>query len=418
MTDFTNKAYERGVVGRFIQEPDELDLHEVPPEIFSDRRYRTIYESLYKARAKGDDVSMVSLPSIVPRELVGEAAALTTEAVLNLDYYLRELRDLYARRRLERILKTALANLAEFSADQSMNDLETGLLDVSQETATHYVGVAETVHGAVRRIEERRNAGRELSGVTTGFMRMDAKLDGFQCEEMTVIGARPGTGKTALALQMMMAAIDDQHAVGFFSAEMGRDFIIQRMIAHLTGIEGNALRRGNVTDEQIKQIVQAATRLYDAKFYLNDRANIRIGELISDARLMRKRDGVEIIFIDYLSLITHEDRRLPRHEQMAEVSRRLKQLARELRIPIVVLSQISRDSEGRRPTLSQLRETGALEQDADVVLFLWDETETGDEDAKRVVLTIAKQRNGPVGSQPLMFIKSKMRFYPRDSTKE
>lgn len=414
MARYENLEYERGVIGRFILAPEEMDLNANLAEVFSDQRNRKIYEAIYKARAKGDEIGVLSLPSIVDKGLVGTAAGFTSEAVLNTAFYIEQLKELYAKRRLDALLRNAVNEIENVEARATISAVETALLEVAQQSGSGYVGISKAVHDAVAKIEERRFSGRRLSGVDTGIDKLDSRMDGLQKQEMVVIGARPGTGKTAIALQMAWAAIEAGTTVGFFSAEMGRAFLMQRMLSQLTGIEGHSLRTGNVTDSHIKQIVGAAAKLYDAKMFLNDRANITIGELISEARLMKRRDDVGVIFIDYLSLITHEDRKIQRHEQMAEVSRRIKQLARELDIPIVLLSQISRDSEGKRPQLSQLRETGALEQDADSVLFLWDEDEGGDDDARRVVLTIAKQRNGPVGEVPLLFIKSKMRFFKRD----
>lgn len=233
---------------------------------------------------------------------------------------------------------------------------------------------------------------------------------------MIIIGARPSIGKTALALSMAQhIAVDKKIPVAFFSLEMPDIQIMLRLFAQEARIPSEKIRNGMLKKDQLFKLQEAAGRIYEAPLYLVDAPNMKLLDLRAMARRMKTTLDVKIIFIDYLGLITNENTQIPRYEQISEISRSLKSLARELKIPVVILSQVSRASEGNVPSLADLRDSGAIEQDADVVMFLHRNRETpndGEEvqDAVETELILAKQRNGPTGTMKLMYIKPYTKF--------
>lgn len=231
---------------------------------------------------------------------------------------------------------------------------------------------------------------------------------GFQKSEFIVIGARPSVGKTALALCMAMhIAVKEKIPAAFFSLEMSDMQLMIRMISSEARIPSEKLRTGLLKMSDFQSIQDAAGHIYDSPLYIVDLPNMKLLDLRAMARQLKTQYDIQILFIDYISLISSENTYIPRHEQIAEVSRSLKSLARELNIPVVALSQVRRDAEGKKPNLADLRESGSIEQDADVVMFLHRERlsskEAGDQGID-TELIVAKQRNGPIGDIELIFL--------------
>jgi replicative DNA helicase len=227
------------------------------------------------------------------------------------------------------------------------------------------------VNKTVDRLMERAKHGN-IDGVKTGFIQLDEMTGGFQPAEFIVIGARPSVGKTAFAISMAVdIAIKRKIPTGFFSAEMTSMAIMERILAAEARVDSKRIRSAILRSQDMVNIVDAASRIYEGKLYIQDTPNIKLLDLRSQARRMKREKDIKILFIDYISLINPESKaNVPRHEQVAEISRSLKSLSRELQIPIVALSQVSRDAEGKEPNLANLRESGSVEQDADVVILL------------------------------------------------
>jgi replicative DNA helicase len=226
------------------------------------------------------------------------------------------------------------------------------------------------------------------------------------------------THNTAIALNCASSAINAKnpktglgYKVGFFSAEMSAASLIKRDISDRSSVDHSRIRSGFMASGDMAAIQEAMGELVEKGLYICDTSNITKTQLISEARKMRRKDKVDIIFIDYIGLISNENRDIPRHEQIADISRSLKGLSRELGIPLVALSQVTRDAEGKRPTMANIRESGSIEQDSDGIMFLWDNgTDDTSGNVQRITLIVAKQRNGPCGDIPLQFFKNKMRF--------
>ena len=260
---------------------------------------------------------------------------------------------------------------------------------------------------AIEIIQARTQHRDEFSGIPSGFEFLDSLTSGFQNSELIIIGARPSIGKTALALTIAdYISVTKKIPSAFFSLEMSNMQLIHRLFSLESRVSSSKIRSGNLQLADFQKIQDAAGRLYEAPLYIVDMPNMKLLDLRAMARQLCLQEGVKIIFIDYLGLIASENNAIPRHERFAEISQSLKSLARELNIPVIALSQVGRDAEGTAPTLANLRESGAIEQDADVVMFLHREKR----ESPDTELIVAKQRNGPVATVNLEFISECTRF--------
>jgi replicative DNA helicase len=258
----------------------------------------------------------------------------------------------------------------------------------------------------------------EYIGIPSGFPDLDRLTLGFQKAELIVIGARPGMGKTAIALTMAVhASMRRKIPAAFFSLEMSDQSLMMRILSGSAEIDSHKLRTGFFDSQDMKRIFIAADEIVDAPLFIVDMPHMTILDIQAMARMLRTKEKVEIIFIDYIGLIGSDNPRLARYELISEVSRSLKGLARELDIPIVALSQLRREAEKEKPNLSDIRESGSIEQDADMVMFINRDREldkTPEEQSKEkgqvVQLIVAKNRNGPVGTINLTFFKQFTKF--------
>jgi replicative DNA helicase len=349
--------------------------------------------------------------------LAGLTSSVPTTA--NIDHYAKMVKDCAVRRNLLNVANQIIANAHSDSMDSriSIESAEKEIFKISDsQNHGNLKEAQEVVQRAVELVEERYKLKGEFTGVPSSFSELDNLTSGFQNSEMIIIGARPSIGKTAFALSMAAhMAINKKIPCGFFTLEMSDLSLMMRLLAIDARINSNNLRTGLLSKTDFRKLAESAGRIYEAPFYIEDTPNISLLDLRSMARKMKAKFNVRIIFIDYIGLINPEDKSTPRHEQMAEVSRSLKALARELDLPIVVLSQVGRQTEGTEPKLSDLRESGAIEQDADVVMFLHrdrivDKDTQGDDNGIRTKVIVAKQRNGPTDTVEVMFIPRYTRF--------
>ena len=268
----------------------------------------------------------------------------------------------------------------------------------------------------MKQIEELAKRKHQYTGVPSGFADLDSMTSGFQDSELIIIGARPSVGKTAFALNLAShMALRERMPVCFFSLEMSDLSLTNRILSSEARIDSEKVKSGLIKPSDIQSLMDAASRIYDAPMYIVDVPNIKLLDLRSLARRMKSEKSVKVIFIDYLTLITHENSDLPRWEQISSISRSLKALARELRIPVIALSQLKREAEGKQPSLADLRESGSIEQDADMIMFLHREREIDKRQDERspyipTDLLVAKHRNGPVGKVSLLFFNKYTRF--------
>jgi len=274
--------------------------------------------------------------------------------------------------------------------------------------------IEQCISEAYDRLDARSKTPHAMSGIATGFTDLDELTAGLQNSELVLVAARPSVGKTAFAMNLVLNAVRHEHAVYFVSLEQSRLEIAERLMCCDARVDSHRLRRNTLSADDMEALVKSGGRLKKTKLFIDDTPSQQILRIASTARRLKRKNGIAAVFIDYLQLIDPDDRKAPRQEQVAANSRRLKALARELRIPVVAMAQVNRGSEERvdhRPRLSDLRESGALEQDADVVIMLHrpERYEPGTQEGVTEVI-VAKQRNGRTGEVTMMFQKEYMRF--------
>ena len=332
----------------------------------------------------------------------------------NVEYYAKIVQDSSIRRTLSRVAQEMVANAHDDTQEARViiEEAEKTSFEITDKQQTsRYKGADEIISKTIEAIEKLYHNKDSYTGVPSGYVDLDTLTNGFQKSEFIVIGARPSVGKTAFALSMAAnMAVKRQIPVAFFTLEMSDQALMQRLLASEARIRSEALRSGMLRPTDFDALTEAASRIYEAPLYIDDTPNMKLLDLRAQARRMRSREKVEVIFIDYIGLIEPESKNnVPRHEQVAEISRSIKSLARELEVPIICLSQVGRQSEGKPPSLADLRESGSIEQDADVVLFLHRDREQ-DASSIETQLIVAKQRNGPIGTVNLAFLAKYTRF--------
>lgn len=395
------------------------------PERFYSLQNQVIFEgllSLFKQNIHGDILALINeLTKLGKLEQAGGAAYIssltdTVPSSANIEYYAKVVMDRATRRDLIKISSEMRSSAFEVSRESAdlLGEAEQKIFALNErnETTTIY-SMQDVMTKTIELIDARSKSKNQFTGVPTGYAKLDSMTCGFQKQEMIIIGARPSIGKTAFALSMMQnIAIEKKIPCGFFSLEMPYESIGQRLLSQESRIPSGKLRSGVLTLAEFKKLQDAAGRCFNSPLYIVDTPNMKLLDLRAMARRMKVAHDVQIIFIDYIGLISTENPNAPVYEQISEISKSLKALARELEIPIVVLCQVSRDAEGQEPNLAQLRGSGSIEQDADVVMFLHRDRKSLDEnnavqDAK---LIVAKQRNGMTGDVELMFLAGYTKF--------
>ena len=311
----------------------------------------------------------------------------------------------------------------EEDADRLLNRAEERIFALSDRRfKKSFVPISQLLHGTIAELEALRANDEGITGVPSGFKDLDDVTAGFQLGDLIIVAGRPSLGKTSLALCIAAnAAIARQIPVAVFSLEMSTEQLVQRMISQESLVSLKSLRTGRAQTEDWKKVVDACDRLRRAAIYIDDSGLLNAMEMRAKARRLKQQKDIGLVIVDYLQLMEAAGRSESRQQEITEISRSLKALAKELNIPVLALSQLSRAPEQRtdpRPRLSDLRESGAIEQDADLVLFLYKEREkegeTERKPTKLVEIIIGKNRNGPTGSVPLTFLNEFMRFEPYD----
>jgi replicative DNA helicase len=425
-----NAEAEQACLGAVLIDPECIAniLRFLRPEDFYVNANREIFTgviSLYEKGQKADLITLTEelrlLGSLERAGGPGYIANLTsvTPSSANVEYYARIVQETAIRRNLLRLSADIGARAHDDSTESAviLDEAQAKIFEICQNRqAVSYKSVKELLPDTIKTIEKLFKNKSAYTGVPSGLPDLDSMTSGFQDSELVIIGARPSVGKTALAMTMAAnIAVRERIPCAFFSLEMADMAIMQRLIASEARIASEKIRSGLIKPSDFNALMEAAGRIYEAPLYLVDMPNIKLLDLRTMARRLRAEKDVRVIFVDYLTLITHENAELPRWEQIASISRSLKALARELRIPIIALSQLKREAEGKQPTLADLRESGSIEQDADLILFLHRERESNKtrEERSEIIeteLIIAKQRNGPVGKVEVAFIPKYTRF--------
>lgn len=424
-----NLEAERAVLGALLL--DWSAFSNVISILQSDRFYsyqnRLIYDamiSLFRQNTHGDTLTLINeLTKNKKLEEAGGAAyiAALTDTVptsANVEYYAQIVLDAATRRDLIRMADEIKATSFDAGRESRLilEEAEKKIFSLSERNETVEVHEAKNlIRETLDLIEERYNKREAFTGIPCGIGKLDSMTSGFQNEELIILGARPSIGKTAMALSMMQyITIDKKIPCGFFSLEMSYQMIGQRLLSQESRVPGSKLRSGMFSMSDFQKLQDAAGRIYNAPLFIVDQPNMQLLDLRALARRLVVEKGVKIIFIDYIGLVSTENPGAPVYEQQSEVSKSLKALARELGVPIVALCQVARDAEGNEPNLAQLRGSGSIEQDADVVMFLHRERLKSEEPAQEAKLIVAKQRNGPTGDVKLTYLPSYTKFENRD----
>ena len=423
-----NLDAEQATLGALLLDWDAVGA--VLPYLRAERFYslqnQKIFEaivSLFNKGIHGDLLTLQDeLKSTGQLEAAGGIAYLssltnTVPTSANVEYYASIVFDNFIRRRLidvsSEIVKSDHDETIESRA--ALEDAQKRIFELTDSKQTQTVKtMKEEIPTALESIEKLYRNKNDLSGIPSGFTELDTMTAGFHPSEFIIIGARPSIGKTALALSMAdFIAVERRIPTAFFSLEMSSMQLMMRLFSQEAKVNAQRIRTGHMGMEHLQQIQDAAGRMYEAPLYFVDTPNMKLLDLRALARRFKAQYNIQIIFIDYITLIQSENTLIPRHEQIAEISRSLKSLARELEIPVVVLSQVKRDAEGKEPSLADLRESGSIEQDADVIMFLHRDRESSKEEnvvAQDTKLILAKQRNGPVGTIEISYLREYTKF--------
>ena len=427
---------ERALLGALLLKPDVI--HDVAdlirPDSFYAEKHRIIFGAMRELAERGEPIDLVSLSARLQdqgqlehagsRSYLAELAG-SAPAPGNYAHYA----DLVARKFLMRSLIDAAYGITESAYDESreamevLDEAEKSIYAIGNASAVHkFTAIGDTINAAWERIEALSHKEDGIRGVPSGFPALDNLLSGFHPSDLVILAARPSMGKTSLALDIARnAAVRHDVPVGIFSLEMSSEQLIDRMLAAESFVNSWKLRTGRINKEDdFAQLQQAMGALSEAPIYIDDKPSATVLSMRSVARRLKLEKNLGLIIIDYLQLITPGNSRATDNlvQQTTEISRSLKAMARELEVPVLALSQLSRAVEQRhdkRPILSDLRESGSIEQDADMVMFLYRdeyyEREEADDSKKGIAeVIVAKHRNGPVGSFNVAFISRYAKF--------
>jgi len=430
---------EQGVLGCVLLSPNDcigicIEKFKVGSEVFYDLRHRTIYELLAEMYDHKEPIDLLAVQQRLKDknqlESIGGLAYLSSlpdavPSAANLSFYTDIVREKHLLRRMIQTCTAVVGRVyeQEGEVDALLDEVERDVLRISEDRveATSRT-IKDLVKRAITTIEEFHQRQGMLTGIATGFPDLDKMTSGFHGGEMIVIAARPSMGKTSLAMNIAEhVALEERLAVGVFSLEMTAESLVLRMLCSRSRVNLRNIREGFLADRDFPKLTGSAGKLAGAPLFIDDAPGLSILQLRAKARRMVQQYGIKLFVVDYLQLLHSTSRRAEnRQQEIADISNGIKALAKELFVPVVVLSQLNRELEkdkNRKPRLSDLRESGAIEQDADLVALLYKPSGGDDEDgpsaeqeAVPVNLLIAKQRNGPTGEVPLTFLKAYTRF--------
>ena len=421
---------EQAVIGAMLMDNEAIMLANgmLTSDDFYSKQLGVLYDAMIQLHSEGKPVDIVTLqnrlqqmdvpPEVSSLEYISDILA-TVSTSANVKAYAQIVQDKSQLRRLIRVNED-IANecyAGKESLDDIMAKTEKEVFAVLQnKTTDEFVPIRQVVMNALKKIQQASAQKGNVTGHPTGFLDLDYKTSGLQPSDLILIAARPSMGKTAFVLNVAgYMAFRKNLAVAIFSLEMSKEQLVNRMLAMESHVDAQILRNGNLSDAEWTDLIDGADVIGNSRMMIDDTPGISIAELRSKCRKFKLEHGIDVVMIDYLQLMTGNGKSDSRQQEISEISRSLKALARELSCPVIALSQLSRAVEQRpdhRPMLSDLRESGAIEQDADVVMFLYrDDYYNHDTDKKDVAeVIIAKQRNGPIGTVELAWLPQYTKF--------
>lgn len=429
-----NLEAEQAVIGAILLDPESFSTaaERLTPTDFYRTSHQVIFEAMAELFEKGEPIDLVTVTTFLANnnklEVAGGVTYLTDLAssvptAANIDYYSKIVEE---KALLRRLIQTATnivtqSYTREDEVEDVLDEAERSILEVaSRKNVRAFKPIKDVLIDVYDNIERLHHAKDDVTGIPTGYRDLDRITSGFQKNDLIIIAARPSMGKTAFALNIAQnVAINTNEIVAIFSLEMGAEQLVQRMLCAEGNIDSQRLRTGKLEQEDWSKLTMAMGSLSHAGIFIDDSPGIRVADIRSKCRRLKQEHGLGLVIIDYLQLIQGSDRmRENRQQEVSEISRSLKALARELEVPVIALSQLSRSVESRqdkRPMMSDLRESGSIEQDADIVGFLYREDYYDQEsDNQNIEIIISKQRNGPTGTIELAFVKEYNKFVDLD----
>lgn len=421
---------EQSILGSILLDKDAIITvaETISPSDFYKDAHRIIYESMMSLNNRNEPIDMITLTDELRKrgylDDIGGVTYLTSLSTIvpttsNVKNYANIVKEKSV---LRQLIKTSneIINLGyenSESSEEVLDFAEKKIFDIAQErTSDDFKPINQVLMDTYGMIESIYSKKSDVTGITTGFKDLNKKINGLQRTDLILVAARPAMGKTAFALNLVQnAAIKGNASVAVFSLEMSKEQLAQRMIAAQSNVELKKMKTGTLNDADWPRIINAMAVMSDAKIFIDDTPGIKINELRSKCRKLKMENGLDLVMIDYLQLMESDSKNESRQQEISKISRSLKILAKELDCPVVALSQLSRAPEQRadhRPVLSDLRESGAIEQDSDIVMFLYrDEYYHSDSEKKDIAeIIIAKNRHGETGSIELVWMGSIQRF--------
>ena len=429
-----NVEAERSILGAILL--DNLAYNEaaehLKPEDFSLDSHRRVFTRMVDLAESSRPIDMITLVEELDRrkelEAIGDVGYISglVDGVPDrpsIEHYIKIVRDKALLRGLIHAANAAIARASDQSdpAEDVLNDAEAAIMQLSEKRIGRgFLGVQEIVKESFGSVDALLQRGQRITGLATHYTDLDEMTSGFQRSDLIIIAGRPSMGKTAFAMNIAEnAAIEDQKVVGMFSLEMSREALLLRLLCSRARVDSHKMRTGSLWRDDMTKVVRAMDELAHAPIFIDDTAGIVLSEMRAKARRLKQSQGkLDLLIVDYLQLMSGGGKRYEnRTQEVSAISRGLKGLAKELSVPVIALSQLSRAPESRggdhRPQLADLRESGSIEQDADVVAFIFREEVYKQDDPDlqgKAELIIAKQRNGPTGKVKLAFIKNSTRF--------
>lgn len=431
-----NMEAEQAVLGAVLLDKEALfsAAEILVPEDFYRQSHQRVFRAMLDLAEKGEPVDLVTLTAeLTDRDLLEEVGGVTyltdlanaVPTAANVEYYAHIIEE---KAILRKLIQTA-THIAStgYSGAEDVSDIiaeaEKRILSISERrTSDSFIPIKDVLLEAFERIEHLHANQGQISGIPSGYPDLDRMTSGFQKSDLIIVAARPSVGKTAFALNIAQnVAARSGHPVAIFSLEMSASQLAQRMLCAESNIDSHKFRTGMMEDDDWERLTMAIGTLAEAPIYIDDSAGTTVYDIRGKCRRLKAERGIGLVLIDYLQLINSRGGRESRQQEISEISRSLKALARELECPVIALSQLSRGVEQRqdkRPLLSDLRESGSIEQDADIVAFLYREDYYDPETEKQniIEIIIGKQRNGPVGKVELVFLKNYNKFVSLDKT--
>jgi len=429
-----NVEAERSILGAILLDNFAYNqaAEHLRSEDFSLDSHRRIYSRMIDLAESSRPIDMITLVEELDRhkdlQAIGDVPYVSSlvEGVPDrpsIEHYVKIVRDKALLRGLISASNTAIARAAEQSdtAEDVLSDAEAAIFQLSEKRIGRgFMGVQEIVRESFGTVDALLQRGQRITGLATHYNDLDEMTSGLQRSDLVIIAARPSMGKTAFAMNIAEnAAIVDQQVVGFFSLEMSREALLMRLLCSQAKVDAHKMRTGSLWQDDMKKVVRAMEQLAHAPIYIDDTPGISLSEMRAKARRLKQSQGrLDLIVVDYLQLMSGGGKRFEnRTQEVSAISRGLKALAKELSVPVVALSQLSRAPESRggdhRPQLADLRESGSIEQDADLVMFIFREEVYRQDDPElqgRAEIIIGKQRNGPIGKLKMTFLKHCTRF--------